>query len=282
MNASLINPYIRVAMHSVLPVGTNISMRVIYDYELIYLERGESSYWYGGKQYYAHEGDLIFFCPGIEHSSYVDWIELSQPHIHFDITSRPNSSKIPVSFKHINDMTQEEKGWIHENYFSSYPCNPFIKIKNKERFLEIFYNAISESDQIVKKGFMVQLIGMIIGDNFPGILENDGHSFSVKQIKDYIDAGNGVKMSLDDFSKMFFFSKFYLEKRFKEKYGMGLIEYRNKKRMLLADELLKKLSVSSVSEELGFGSIYSFSRAYKNYYGISPSEYKASLTISST
>lgn len=40
MNLSLINPYIRLAMESRIPSGHNIAQRVIYDYELIYLEEG--------------------------------------------------------------------------------------------------------------------------------------------------------------------------------------------------------------------------------------------------
>ena len=38
MNLSLINPYIRLAMESRISSGHNIARRVIYDYELIYLE----------------------------------------------------------------------------------------------------------------------------------------------------------------------------------------------------------------------------------------------------
>ena len=42
MNISVnnINPFIRVAMHSVLPKESFIKKRVIFDYELIYIEEG--------------------------------------------------------------------------------------------------------------------------------------------------------------------------------------------------------------------------------------------------
>jgi hypothetical protein len=48
------------------------------------------------------------------------------------------------------------------------------------------------------------------------------------------------------------------------------------KKMSFACKLLQTSTVSEVSEHLGFSSIYSFSRAFKNKYGIPPSEYKLS------
>ncbi|MBP3435507.1 MAG: helix-turn-helix transcriptional regulator [Clostridia bacterium] len=65
-----------------------------------------------------------------------------------------------------------------------------------------------------------------------------------------------------------------MEHRFKNRYGISLIAYRNDKRMRSAKILLASQSVSDVSNELGFSSIYVFSRAFKNHFGISPSNYK--------
>ena len=113
-----------------------------------------------------------------------------------------------------------------------------------------------------------------MNDNFPKLLQEEKQPNVVYQIKDYIDAGNGLKMTLDDFAKSFFYDKFYLERKFKESFGVSLIEYRNKKRMELAKDLLKIHSVSQVSELIGYQSIYSFSRAYKSYFGYPPGNRK--------
>lgn len=271
MDLSLINPYIRLAMPSVIPSGHNIISRVIYDYELIYLESGRFTFTYNDKDYHCTEGDIIFFCPGIAHSFKLDSGDISQPHIHFDITQRPHSDKIPISFKDRDNMTDTEKSWIHKNYFGAYKDLPILKIQEKERFLDIFYQIISgKIDALEKKAYMIQIISMVIKDNFPDIIDVQEYSDTVHQLKDYIDAGNGFGMNLEDFEKFFFQSKFYMEKKFKEAFGMGIIEYRNKKRMELARYLLKNHSVSKIAEMLGYKSIYSFSRAYKQYYGYSP------------
>ncbi|MBQ8400054.1 MAG: AraC family transcriptional regulator [Clostridia bacterium] len=275
MYLSSINPHIRVAMQSIIPAGHNIMRRIIYDYELIYLERGEFTFVYGEKPYHCQSGDIIFIRPGIPHSFQLDCTEISQPHIHFDITSRPLSEKIPVSFKDIDAMTESERNWIHTDYFSDYAVTPFITVTNKEKFLDVFYQIISkETDPLMKKAFMVQLLSLFINTTFPNILEECAPLNVAHQIKDYIDSGNGIQMSLDDFAKRFSYSKFYLEKKFKSVFGISLIEYRNQKRMDYANQLLQKHSVTRVADELGYTSIYSFSRAYRKHFGYSPRKHK--------
>ena len=273
MNLSLINPYIRLAIESKIPAGNNIAQRVIYDYELICLEKGSFSLIYDGSVYKCRAGDIIFIRPGISHSFVLDDGDISQPHIHFDITHRPQSSKIPISFKDISQMTERDREQIHKDYFLSYAPSPLINIKNREEFYETFYGIVSgEHEELMKKSLMIKLIAAIIRDNYPELLQGEEQARVVSQVKDYIDAGNGMGMTLDDFAKTFFYDKFYLERKFKEAYGQSLIEYRNKRRMELSRDLLKVYSVSRVAELSGYRSIYSFSRAYKSFFGHSPSK----------
>ena len=277
MNLSYINPYIRVAMQSVLSDGHHIARRVIYDYELIYLERGEFTLLYNDVPYHCSEGDWILIRPGVPHSFRLESGEISQPHIHFDLIYRVESHKIPVSFKDRPYMTEEEKGWIHKDYFPSSPDAPFVKIRNKRDFLDLFYSVISERRLLLQKSLMLRLLSELFdssGENFSETAEEKERFSVADEIRDYMDAGNGLKMNLDDFAKSFYHSKFYLEKKFKETCGCGLIEYRNIKRMEYADQLLAEHSVSRVAEELGYPSIYSFSRAYKRQYGYPPTRRK--------
>lgn len=275
MNLSLINPYIRLAIESRISSGHNIARRVIYDYELIYLEEGSFTFIYDDRPYHCKAGDIIFIRPGIPHSFILDFGEISQPHIHFDITHRPQSEIIPISFKDIDRMSVEEREWIHKDYFSSYSRAPFLDIQSKDNFLELFYRIVSgHLSDLTRKSLLIKLIEIILDDCFSDLMQSDTQINIANQIKDYIDAGNGMGMTLDDFAKIFFYDKFYLERKFKETFGVNLIEYRNKKRMEFAKYLLKLHSVSEVSELVGYQSIYSFSRAYKSFFGHSPSKSK--------
>lgn len=278
MELASINPYIRVAMQSVILPHKRILRRVIYDFELIVVESGSFELHYNGNLYTCKKGDVILLEPGIPHSFLIGDEPLSQPHIHFDLTHRPDSARIPVSFKDLCDMNETERSWIHPNPFAGQRETPFVFLKDVEAFLALFYAIVTspkEKNALMKKGLLIQILSMILQENFPALDETDSKRTDIQLVKDYIDAGDGFDMDLDAFAKLFSYSKFHLDKKFKSAFGMGIIEYRNRRRMLLAKEYLKDHSVTRVSELLGYQSIYSFSRAYKTFYGVSPT---ASIT----
>jgi AraC-like DNA-binding protein len=65
-----------------------------------------------------------------------------------------------------------------------------------------------------------------------------------------------------------------LRKRFKEETGFSMKRYWQNLRLREAERLLSNSSVSiaQVANEMGFNDVYSFSRAFKNWCGYSPSE----------
>ena len=273
MKLSNINPYIRYARPSVLNKNGNLFPRVIYDYEIIYIESGAINLRYDNKNYECSGGEVLLFCPGVEHSfTVID--SVSQPHIHFDIAHRGASERIPISFKRKEQMSEKERADIDENVFKEYFTSPIMRIENKREFLEIFYKIVStdENDDLYKKGLLTQLLSIVIRDNFPEVFAEEKKANSIAtQIKERIDYGF-VDMNLDGFSAMFSYSKFYLEKLFVAEYGESIVSYRNRARMQKAKELLKTNSVSKTAELLGYMSLYAFSRAYKLFYGVSPSK----------
>ena len=278
LDISLINPYIRVAMQSVLKSGHEITKRIIFDYELIYIEYGEFNLNYNGTDHLCQKGQFIFLRPGISHSFSKIKSDLSQPHIHFDITHAPNSTQVPVCFKDKDNLTEEEKKKIRPDIFAQYEQNPLVVFSNTKAALQLFYKIINtpQPSSLVQKATLIKLIDMLITDNFPNVFEEDNASgYSVEaQLKDYLDAGQGLVSNLDSIAHQFNYSKYYLERRFKNRYGISLISYRNEKRMQTAKTLLEIQPVSAVAEKLGFSSIYVFSRAFKNRFGFSPNEYK--------
>lgn len=277
LDISIINPYIRVAMHSVIPANHEIKRRIIFDYELIYIEDGECILTYNGIDYKIEKGNFILLRPDVTHSFWNVEKDLSQPHIHFDITHTENSPIVTVSFKDTNALTDEERHLIRDDLFADYPQTPLVFFSEKERILKNFYDIINMSDaaMLSRKAKLIQIIEALISDNFTGLF-NLKHSSRLieEQVKDYIDAGQGSAAKLDDISKQFSYSKYYLDRRFKERYGLGIIAYRNEKRMQRAKELLKTEAVSAVSEQLGFSSIYAFSRAFKSRFGFPPTDAK--------
>ena len=96
------------------------------------------------------------------------------------------------------------------------------------------------------------------------------------EIKDYIDKNFSLEIPLSYFSNRYYLSKEYLSKQFREEFGYGIHEYILKVRMEKAGEMIcdPSVKIQSVSSYLGYKDNNYFSRAFKAYYGVSPSEYR--------
>lgn len=276
MNIQEINPYIRLAIHSEFLATFCINRRIILDYELLYVEEGKFLLIYNEKNFLCQKGDLILLCPGIPHSFHSLKVNLRQPHIHFDLKYDNHSDKVFISFRDYHELSSSERLMIRENAFPHLTDRPVLKINDKETFLQLFYDIIDGKDNksLNCKAKMLCLLSAIISENAPGTFtmpSNDPGLASL--VKSYIDSNYKQDIQLSDLEKQFGYSKFYLEKLFKQEYGVSVINYRNSKRMSAATELLPVYSVSQTAQMLGFSSIYAFSRAFRAAYGISPTKY---------
>ena len=276
MNICKINPYIRRAMDNTLDVNITIARRIIYDYELLYIADGLLLLEYDGQNHICKKGDLLLLRPGVPHA-FVKILEpLRQPHVHFDVTYEPDSETVPVCFKNLDALTDAERAMIREDVFAEYPAAPFLRISDPEAFRTLFFEVVLPkcNDVLATKAKFLELLSIVIADNFSGCFTRPSGIRIEEQVKDFIDAGQGLTFTLDDFEQQFAYDKYYLEKRFRAAYNDSIMSYRNAKRMEIAAQMLAEESVSSVATHLGFGSIYSFSRAYKNHFGVAPSRYK--------
>lgn len=106
------------------------------------------------------------------------------------------------------------------------------------------------------------------GGGGPGVLEN---------IKAYVDNRYFEDIKISMFTDKYFLSREYLMKLFKARYGYGIHEYVQKVRMGKARELLAdpELKIQEISEMLGYKDKNYFSKAFRNYYECSPSEYRS-------
>jgi Response regulator containing CheY-like receiver domain and AraC-type DNA-binding domain len=95
-------------------------------------------------------------------------------------------------------------------------------------------------------------------------------------VRDYLDKNYARDIHLSELAETFHFSKEYISKLFKEKYDIGIYEYVLKYRMTRAKELLLNgdLQIQSISERLGYKDSNYFSKAFRTFYGLSPSEFK--------
>lgn len=97
----------------------------------------------------------------------------------------------------------------------------------------------------------------------------------VYDVVHYLDTQIGEIDKLNSLGGEFGYSYDYLSQKFSRVTGRSLKEYYTAKRFEKAQEyLMQGMSVTTVSELMGYKSIHSFSNAFKKEFGMSPSEYK--------
>ena len=98
-------------------------------------------------------------------------------------------------------------------------------------------------------------------------------------VKDYVKRNLSRKITLAELSLYANCSTVTLTKHFKQEFGMSIMEYVAKKRLLLSEKLLleTKLSVTDIADHCGFCNTEYFSRCFKQVYGISPVNYRKKM-----
>ncbi|WP_455717179.1 AraC family transcriptional regulator [Anaerosporobacter sp.] len=99
----------------------------------------------------------------------------------------------------------------------------------------------------------------------------------IHKVQDYIEHHLGESLSIDELSSAAGFSKYHFSRIFQGILHEPLSHYVNRIRMERALFLLAHRSdknMTDIAYELGFTDSAVFSRAFKNYHGISPREYR--------
>ena len=100
----------------------------------------------------------------------------------------------------------------------------------------------------------------------------------LEEIKSYLDGNYWKPLLLADLGAMTHLSPPYLNRLFRERYGLSLHDYLAKLRMERAAKLLREnltLPVGKVAASAGIADQRYFSRVFRRVYGVTPGEYRA-------
>ena len=108
------------------------------------------------------------------------------------------------------------------------------------------------------------------GDNTPNVISYAEYAVH------YIHNHFGEKLRIQDLAKHIGISRSYLVKLMKQETGLSPQEYLIETRMKRAADMLSRSndSVRQVAAECGYDDALAFSKAFKNRYGVNPSEYR--------
>ena len=98
----------------------------------------------------------------------------------------------------------------------------------------------------------------------------------VSRVKGYIDENYARDISLDGVSRMVDISPYYFSKLFKQEVGENFIEYVTRTRIKNARRLLEdpRYSIKEICVMSGYSDPNYFSRIFKKYEGMTPTEYR--------
>jgi AraC-like DNA-binding protein/quercetin dioxygenase-like cupin family protein len=88
------------------------------------------------------------------------------------------------------------------------------------------------------------------------------------------------KITLEDIANKTFYSKTYLNNIFKKNVGHSIMQYYNLLKIQEAKRMLKRgVSVTAIADKLNFESANYFTKAFKKQTGLTPSQYKRTITV---
>lgn len=100
----------------------------------------------------------------------------------------------------------------------------------------------------------------------------------ISKVIDYIENNIDGKLRLNDLAEVAMFSKYHFHRIFKSVTGDNLNDFIKRLKMIKAHRLLqidKSITVKDLAYSLGYNSVANFSRDFREYYGITPTEIKS-------
>jgi len=114
--------------------------------------------------------------------------------------------------------------------------------------------------------------------------QTKNYDIILERIKEYLALHPNEQISVCDIAKKFYLSPHYLGNKFCKYTGMSIKKYHSRLRLEQALHLIESssMSISQISDKLGFNTPQYFSMCFKSHFGISPSAIVRSNNYSKT
>ena len=232
-------------------------------WELTYVDKGELLTTIDGVSYHLKQGDLIFYAPMQFHTQ--------------STFEKISSSYLTINFK----MNFNHADLLCNKIFSIQRDSYFIVT----RLIEELSNDNLYSDDLSLCYLKELIIQMLRLDNSHFHSKPTTHmqqTYENELLNDillYIDNNIYEKISVSTLCEHFCISTSMLHSLFRKNMNNTAKNYINELKLSKSKELIRNSThtLSEISEMLGFSSIHYFSKKFKSYFNISPTEYSKSI-----
>lgn len=246
------------------------------EYEIYYLVSGERYYFIENQIYHIKKGNLVL-------------IDRNQVHKTIQYGSF-HHERIAVIFK--GDFLSAFLGVTGEISLSAFfrqNQGVFCLNAPDQEYVLSLLNGIAAEMSVKDTGYLTMILTKLTrllvfcqrfrnhtNTDISGSLSASSTHQKVSEIASYISSHFTEAGSLDAVAKHFFMSKSYLSRIFKQVTGYTVNEYINVSRIQEAGRLLieSDLSVTQISEAVGYESITYFERIFLSHKGTSPLKYR--------
>ena len=236
-------------------------------YELTIVTNGKATISTNDVPTDVEKGDIYLSCPGDVHKIVSD----QEEPLKYDF----------FAFKINNADFRKAFETITQDY-----SLPNTRLFHDDRIRYLIGNAITELDsndyyqsELLDSIFSQIIIYVIRGFQSIKPKKNNANTsreeLLCQRLMNYIDTHIYSLKNLDELCSIFDYSYGYLSAIYKKTTNNTLSSYFHQKRLDAAKLLLleKNISVTEISELLNYTSVYSFSKAFKEYYGLAPKKY---------
>ncbi|WP_274319539.1 helix-turn-helix domain-containing protein [Paenibacillus qinlingensis] len=242
----------------------NYHNRVLQEfYMMTYVRKGSAKLRVQDQVYVIHPGTVILIPPHLEHDQYKDSDE------------------------------ETEFLWWHFTYKIQHVVDvlPFLQIpyiyplKSHLKFEAVFDEFMLSKTRngyipniILQKAKSLELLYLLLDNAFENVdavdTKQQSHSFFSLLLK--IVSQPEASFSLPELAKELHMNSTYVSNHFKEMFGKSPILLHREIKIAKAKSLLEmqRMNITEISNSLGFNDIQTFTRLFKKYTGISPSQYK--------
>ncbi len=281
VNFSQIRPFVRYARYMTLSKNESYIPMIACDARLFYALDGEGKICVGGEEYRMEKGCILIINSGVEY-----WIKSPENHIsyialNFDYTFEHSDMKIPVPPQRVSDFSPD--GIVEKVMFEDIPELSEVLFVSEMYGVSARLAAI-EREYSMNVIFHETKISSMLCDLLCDVvrrLRSDtvlGGGGKLDSILGYVHEHFREPLTNEQLGELFGFHKNYISGMIKEYTGMPLHKYLNHVRVSHAVDMLNdgEDSVTEIARACGFCDIYYFSRYFKQFVGVSPTEYRKS------
>lgn len=240
--------------------------------ELIYVDEGIEEVFEDDKTYQLTKGQAFLHKPLASHKDRC----VSDKSTAYIISFRTSSPSIKDLFDKVLDLSKSEINQlkqIFETYIKNVDSNIDQWFSDRKIIINTNSFGISQIIKNIFELFFISLLNPKENESLENHIYNDA---VVDKVITELNTSKYEKFSLDKISKNISYSKSYLCRHFKKITGITIINYFYTLKIEEAKKLLlnSKHSIEETSDLLNFDSVQYFSKVFKKYSGLSPSNWR--------